>query len=423
MGNLADSLLPPQPDTDGLLGRTISRIRWVVIAVLLILAVAQPLATRVEVPDGIIVLAFAGYNLTVDLLRKRVPWLGSFAHVAFLDLPIAALIYWLGLRPSGPFFSLLVLTLFSSAASTTLRGSLLCTAAMMLIVAAIMPTFPLWSPNEDGIRELAARLLTLGVVGIATSMLMHQLRLEQESAQASRREAERLSEMDNLRRAFFSMVSHELRTPLTALGAALGMLETSTTGQLRPEQQGLISNARRNSERLRVLIDDLLTLSRLEVGALELVREPMDLRRIATEATSSMQALLEAKGQPLGLDLPEPLPVEGDRRRLEQVVVNLLHNAHVHTPPRTRIAVSGRATEREVLLSVRDEGPGIPEEDLETVFRPFHRLDPFSSGSGLGLAIAKGIVEHHGGRIMAESGQGRGTTIRLALPRRLESHG
>ncbi len=136
-----------------------------------------------------------------------------------------------------------------------------------------------------------------------------------------------------------------------------------------------------------------------------------------------MKALLEGKGQPLGLDLPEPLPVEGDRRCLEQVVVNLLHTAHVHTPSRTPIAVSGRAAEGEVLLSVRDEDPGIPEEDLDIVFRPFHRLDPFGGGSGLGLAIAKGIVERHGGRIVAVSGRGQGTTVRFALPGRLGRQG
>ncbi len=419
MGNLADRLLPPQPDTGGLLGRTISRIRWVVIAVLLIFAVAQPLATRVDVSDKIIVLTFSGYNLAVDLLRKKVSWLGSFAHIALLDLPVAACVYWLGLRPSGPFFTLLVLTLFSAAASTTLRGSLLYTAGVMLVVAAIMPTFPLWSPDEHGLRELAARLLTLGVVGIATSMLMRQLRLEHESAQASRREAERLTEMDNLRMSFFSTVSHELRTPLTALTAALGMLETSTTGQLHLEQRGLIANARRNAERLRVLIDDLLTLSRLEAGALELVREPVDLRHVTWEAASSLQALLDDKEQPLEIDLPEPLPVEGDRRRLEQVVVNLLHNAHEHTAPRTRIAVSGRSTARDVFVSVYDQGGGIPEEDLEMVFQPFQRLDPHGGGSGLGLAIAKGIVERHGGSMLAESGRGQGTTVRLRLPRRL----
>ncbi len=423
MGNLADRLLPPQPDTDGLLGQTISRIRWVVIAVLLILAVAQPLATRVEVPDGIIVLIFAGYNLVVDLLRRRVSWFGSFAHIAFLDLPVATLVYWLGLRPSGPFFSLLVLTLFSAAASTAMRGSLQYTAAVMLIVGAIMPTFPLWSPNADGIRELVARLLTLGVVGVATSMLMHQLRLEQESAQASRGEAERLAEMDNLRRTFLSSISHELLTPLTALRAGLGMLESSTTGQLRSEQRGLISNARRNTERLRVLLDDLLTLSKLEVGALELVREPVDLRHIARGAASSVQILLKEKGQPLELDLPEPLPIEGDPRWLEQVVVNLLYNAHMHAPGLTRITVSASVTEGEVLLSVRDEGPGFSEEDLETVFQPFHRFYPSGSGSGLGLAIVKGIVERHGGRIRAESAHGQGTTMRLALPRRLGLQG
>ncbi|MBA2278663.1 MAG: HAMP domain-containing histidine kinase [Chloroflexia bacterium] len=131
-------------------------------------------------------------------------------------------------------------------------------------------------------------------------------------------------------------------------------------------------------------------------------------------AVASVLPLIREKGQALVVDLPEPLPVAGDPRRLEQVVVNLLANAHRHTPTSTRIAISGGVRSGDVVLSVSDDGPGIPADELEAIFERYHRLA--GTGSGLGLAIARGIVELHGGRIWAESETGRGTTIHIVLP-------
>ena len=116
------------------------------------------------------------------------------------------------------------------------------------------------------------------------------------------------------------------------------------------------------------------------------------------------------------MELPEALPVEGDARRLKQVIVNVLANAHRHTPPGTRIAISGHADRGEVVLVVRDDGPGIPAAELERVFDRFHRLGPADGGSGLGLATVKGIVELHGGRVWAESRPGEGVALHVALP-------
>jgi len=165
-----------------------------------------------------------------------------------------------------------------------------------------------------------------------------------------------------------------------------------------------------------MLIDDLLAYNQLEAGTLRLDREPLDLRAVVTEAMSSMHPLIQEKGQILEVDLPEPLPGEGDPRRLEQVVVNVLANAYLHTPKGIRIGISGRISGSQVSLSVSDTGPGIPQGELEAIFRRFHRLEPARGGSGLGLAIARGIVELHGGRIRAESRAGAGTTFHIILP-------
>jgi signal transduction histidine kinase len=257
----------------------------------------------------------------------------------------------------------------------------------------------------------------LGIFGVGTAILRRRLALEQEAAGWARGESERLGEIDRLRDLFISSVSHDLRTPLTATRAGLGLLRTSASGRLRPDERDLLDNTRRNTERLDMLIGDLLAYNQLEAGTLRLDREPLDLRAVVTEAMSAVHPLIQEKGQILEVDLPEPLPGEGDPRRLEQVVVNVLANAHQHTPEDARIGISGRVSGNGVLLSVSDDGPGIPQGELETVFHRFHRLGPARGGSGLGLAIAKGIVELHGGRIWAENRPGTGATFHVVLPR------
>ncbi len=212
------------------------------------------------------------------------------------------------------------------------------------------------------------------------------------------------------------MNSHELRTPLTANQASLGLLEMSAGDRLNADERQLLANARRNAERLKLLIDDLIAFNQLEAGALQLDHEPLDVRTVVREAITAVQPLMGAKAQMLTLDLPEPLPIAGDGRRLEQVLVNLLANAYQHTPTGTRITVTGQMTDGHIELTISDTGPGIPPEHLEAIFQRFHRLNPHTGGSGLGLAIARALVELHGGRVWADSRPGQGTTVHLTLP-------
>ncbi len=233
-----------------------------------------------------------------------------------------------------------------------------------------------------------------------------------------RGETGRLAELNRLRGEFVASVSHELRTPLTALRAAFGMVEQSGADRLEPEERDLLVNGRRNAERLSRLIEDLLAHNQLEAGVVEINRERLDLRQVVADAVASVHPLIHQKGQELRIDLPAPLPVEGDAHRLEHVAVNLLANAHQHTPPGTVIAVSGAVADGEVRLVVADDGPGVPAEELMAVFKRFHRpRSAEGGGSGLGLAIAKGLVELHGGRIWAESAAGGGVVFHVVLPR------
>lgn len=239
----------------------------------------------------------------------------------------------------------------------------------------------------------------------------------EEMTRAIRDEAERLEELDRLRREFISSVSHDLRTPLTAAGTGLGLLEMSLAERLRADERELLENARRNLERLGLLITDLLTYNQLEAGVLQLECTPLDLRTVVSDAITSVYSLIERKGQTLKVDVPEPLPTEGDPWRLGQIVINLLANAHEHTPPGTNITITGGQEANEVILTVHDTGPGIPPETHERIFQRFQQLDAGKGGSGLGLAIAKGIVELHGGRIWVDSQPGHGASFSIALPR------
>ncbi|HWE60578.1 MAG TPA: CheR family methyltransferase, partial [Chloroflexota bacterium] len=223
--------------------------------------------------------------------------------------------------------------------------------------------------------------------------------------------------LHELREEFLSSVSHELQTPLTAIRAGLGLLELGAGPVLGPAERELLEAMRRNVERLRLLVDDLLAARQSSVGAPAADHASLDMRAAVTMATAAVQPLLAEKRQPLELELPVPLPVTGDARQLEQVMVNLLANAYRHTPPGTRITVSGWVTADEVRLAVRDTGPGLPAGELEAIFVRFYRAGLASDGAGLGLAIARNVVTLHEGRLWAESREGEGATFHLALPR------
>lgn len=230
----------------------------------------------------------------------------------------------------------------------------------------------------------------------------------------------RLADLDRLRNDFIAAVSHDLQTPLTSIRAGLVMLDASVGAVLAPDERDLFSAIRRNVDRLRLRVNALLTANQLDAGGLLLDTACLDLSEIARTAATSVQPLFQEKGQSLDLDLPQALPVEGDAHRLEEVVVNLLANAHRHTPPGTQVVVSGRMRAPDIQLDIADDGPGIPSEELEAIFARFHRRARGGGGSGLGLSIARSLVELHGGRLWAESCLGGGTTFHLSLPARLD---
>ena len=398
------------------LRRALFRLKWATIAVLFLITVMQPSVSTLGLPTWWLLVLFAAYNLLVELPLRRLPEARALTLAALLDLPMVGLLYFLAAEPGGPLFVLFFLAVDSASASLTLRGTLLYTTAVAVTATAIDLALSMWIMTGGDLRMLVARLVMLALVGIGMALVTRRLVMEQAAARAVQNTAVHLEELDRLRSHFVSNVSHELRTPLTAARAGLGLLEASVIDRLRGEEAELLDNARRNIERLNVLIDDLLAHNQLESGTLSLVPETLDLRAVVMAAVSAVRSLIQEKQQILELELPQPLPLSGDPGRLEQMVVNLLSNAHRHTPPGSHIVIVGRGVDDEVRLTVSDDGPGIPAAELEGIFQRFHHLTSADSSSGLGLAIARAIVELHGGRVWAESGIVAGVAFCVALP-------
>lgn len=242
-----------------------------------------------------------------------------------------------------------------------------------------------------------------------------------EALERERQAVERLREVDQVKEAFVSSVSHELRTPITSIIGYTEMLETGEYGELSARQLDAVRRVSANSSRLLRLIDDLLTLSRIQEDGLALVDRLVDLRRIVTAGCAVVTPTVERRGMELVVDLPEePLPFLGDKDMLERVVINLVGNAVKFTPESGRVTVVLGTDDGSAVLEVTDTGIGIPQQEQEQLFSRFFRSSLAQQraipGSGLGLSITQAIVEKHGGVISVDSTPGHGTTFRVRLP-------
>jgi PAS domain S-box-containing protein len=238
------------------------------------------------------------------------------------------------------------------------------------------------------------------------------------------RDITKFREADVLKDTFVSVVSHELKTPVAIIK---GYAETLQRPKARrnPQLVGeLLGEIVEEADRLSSLVDDLLDASRLEAGGLSFQDvEAVDLEEIAERVVE--RYTLQTKRHSLHLDFPDDLPtIDGDPKRLEQVLDNLVSNALKYSPKGGEVTIRGWEDDAEVHLSVTDEGVGIPLDEQERIFERFYRVEaPDSrgvSGTGLGLYLARAIVRAHGGRIWVESTPGQGATFHVALPQRTD---
>ncbi len=232
-----------------------------------------------------------------------------------------------------------------------------------------------------------------------------------------------LKRLDQVRSDFVANVSHELRTPLSILRGYIEMLLDNPKTS-REELARILAIMDRHSERLRRLVDDLLSLARLESSNASLELNSVRIEDLFNNVIRDWKEKLAAKNLKVAVDLaPDASTLRADETRLQEVLYNLLENAVKYSRENGQIQL--RAAERgsELVLSVTDNGLGISKDDLPRIFERFYRADKARSrelgGTGLGLAIVKHIAQLHGGRVEAESELGKGTTIRVVLPMRL----
>ena len=286
--------------------------------------------------------------------------------------------------------------------------------------------------NKDGSRRMISLTLSavtepagtvVGYIG-AGEDITERLRVQDALMAALDREHAsvlRLEEVDHVKQELVSNVSHELRTPITSISGYAELLTDGSLGGLNHHQQDAMHRIGRNTARLGLLVEDLLTLSRAESGKLELEHEEVDLRDVVHESRELIDELVRTRTLDLRIELPaEPVVIVGDGPALERVVMNLLSNAIKFTPDDGRVTVSVGQNGEGAQLVVSDTGMGISAEDQQQLFTRFFRSTAATEraiqGTGLGLSIVHSIVSQHGGAVSIDSATGHGTTVTVLLP-------
>jgi two-component system phosphate regulon sensor histidine kinase PhoR len=229
----------------------------------------------------------------------------------------------------------------------------------------------------------------------------------------------RTERLELIRQEFLSNVSHELRTPLTAI---IAFVETLETGAMEdPESsQRFLAIIRKNASRMHVLIDDILELTAIEGGNVQLKAAPVELHALVNEVCASLAAMASSQGVSLINNVAPDVVVHADARRLEQMLTNLIDNGIKFSPEGGTVTIRHETGERDAIL-VEDNGDGIPAQHLERLFERFYRVDRARSrdigGTGLGLAIVKHLALLHGGEVTVDSELGKGTTFTIHLPK------
>ena len=232
---------------------------------------------------------------------------------------------------------------------------------------------------------------------------------------------ERLQELDRLKTDFVSTVSHELRTPLSSILGYVEMLVDGSAGELTEEQLRVLGVVDRNALRLLALIEDLLTISRIEAGTFRLILEPVDVQTLVGAARQAVLPDLAGRRLSLTVKVDEDTgTIIGDATQLDRVIINLLTNAIKFTPDGGRVSLSAEREDGAVFIRVQDTGIGIPFEEQPRVFERFFRSSSARElavpGTGLGLSITKKVIDEHRGQISFVSSPGQGTQVIVRLP-------
>ena len=295
---------------------------------------------------------------------------------------------------------------------------------------------PIRSPAElailiDAFNEMLAQIQqSEGALRLARDELEQRVRERTAELETAKKEVEEFSRSvllakeevergSKFKDQFLSTMSHELRTPLNAVLGFSDLLADERYGPLNDRQQRYVAHIHTGGKHLLKLISDILDLSKIEAGRMELVREDVTVASAFAEVISALYPLAEKKSQALLQQAAPNLHVHADAMRFKQVLMNLAGNAIKFTPEGGRIELAACQADDQVKVEVRDNGPGIPAEQQQRIFEAFFRLTETGSateGTGLGLAITSRLVELHGGKLGIESRPGAGTCFYFSLP-------
>jgi len=315
-------------------------------------------------------------------------------------------------------------------------------AFSILLVLPYLTSLPLIFKTATLVIILCFLVLGYFVNAKTDALYLNEFTLEEKSAEITRMNQElillnktlegktlaltqankELKNMDQIKSNFIATVSHEFRTPLTSIKAFSNILLNDVEKISAEESQDFLEIIDQECDRLSRLVENVLDLSKMEAGKIDWHMEELPLGEIIVKGIHSITPLgrekkitIENRMNPVTLP-----PVRGDRDRLFQVMTNLLNNAYKFTPPWGRIIVRARASGQTVSIHMEDTGPGIPKDQLETIFSKFKQykniLTDKQCGTGLGLPICREIIEKHGGRIWAENRPGGGMRITFTLP-------
>lgn len=267
--------------------------------------------------------------------------------------------------------------------------------------------------TRRGLLEITAQLQDVN------TGLQHRLAEALRAFETAQDELVERRRIEELKNEFICIISHEVRTPLTSIHGALNLLSSGLGGELNEQGRQLLEVAYRNSQRLVRLVTDILDLQKIESGSMTFNMRPIEVKPFLTQAIEATQGFARKFGARLSLAaVPRRAFVRADSDRLMQVMDNLLSNAAKFSPPDGPVTVGVTRNGGCLRVSVKDEGPGIPEDFRARIFDRFAQANAAAArtGAGLGLSITKAIVEQHGGRLGFRTATGSGTTFFFDMP-------
>ena len=393
---------------------------------------------RFLAPDGSVVWAIANMSFIRDAAGRPLFWLGQFQDITGRRRQEEQL------RKERDFSASLIASMQDGVYVMSVDGEVLDVNERICALTGYArdeligsrPPFPFWPEDDRPALEARLREALRSTSGVERDVVIRRrdgASLPVITSMAPLRDGGRVTawvatvkdvserrRLERMRHEFAALASHELRTPLTSVVGYLEAVTEGEAGPLKPEQARLLAVAERNAKHLARLVEDVLEVTRADAGQLLIELRPVGLADLAAECVEASRPSAEAGALTLILDAPAPVTVPGDRRRLYQVIDNLVANAIKFTPEGGRVEVRVRAEAGQALIEVADSGIGMTPAEQERLFERFYRAEGATArqirGTGLGLAITREIVLAHGGAIECRSVAGEGSTFRVTLP-------